>query len=76
MIVCLAIPAKVLYIDGDIATCELANVKVRTDISFVEGVVVGSWVLVHAGVAIAVLTENEAMETFEILSEVFGKDKE
>jgi len=71
---CLAIPAKILEIDGEIATCELGGVKVKANLSFVEGAVVGSWVLIHTGIAISVLTEEEAIETFELLDEVFGKE--
>jgi len=73
--VCLAIPAKVLSIDGKVAICQLGGVKVKANLSFVEGVDIGCWVLVHAGVAIAHLTEEEARETFEMLDEVFGKEK-
>ena len=72
---CLAIPAKVLDIDDDIAMCQLGGVKVRANLAFVEGVSIGSWVLIHAGVAIAVLSEEEARETFELLDEVFFEDK-
>lgn len=72
---CLAIPAKILSIDGKVAICQLGGVRIKANLSFVEGVDIGCWVLVHAGCAIAVLTEKEASETFEMLDEVFGKEK-
>lgn len=73
---CLAIPARVLEIDGDMALVDLNGVRVRANLAFVDGVKVGSWVLLHTGFAISVLTEEEAMETFDILNQVFsGEEK-
>lgn len=67
---CLAIPAKVLSIEGDIAKVELANVKIDVNIQLVDGVEVGSWLLVHAGYAIGVMTEEEARESLDLIEEV------
>ncbi|HEC80625.1 MAG: hydrogenase assembly protein HupF [Candidatus Coatesbacteria bacterium 4484_99] len=72
---CLAIPARVLEIDGDMALVDLNGVRVRANLAFVDGVKVGSWVLLHTGFAISVLTEEEAMETFDILNQVFGGEE-
>lgn len=72
---CLAIPARVLEIDGDMALVDLNGVRVRANLAFVDGVKVGSWVLLHTGFAISVLTEEEVMETFDILNQVFGGEE-
>lgn len=68
---CLAIPARVLSIEDSYAEVELADVKIRVNIELVEDVDVGSWLLVHAGYAIGVMTEEEAQESLELISEVY-----
>jgi len=67
---CLAIPAKVIKIEGDIAEVELADVIIKANIQLVEGVEVGSWLLIHAGYAIGVMSEEEAMESLDLISQV------
>ncbi|MDN5347441.1 MAG: hydrogenase expression/formation protein HypC [Clostridia bacterium] len=59
---CLAVPAKVLAIkpDGLHAEVESQGVKATVNLSLVEGCEPGSYVLVHAGHAIAILDEVEA----------------
>ena len=67
---CLAVPGKILEIQGDKATVEYGEgVTNRANITLVE-VEVGSYVLVHAGFAIKVLKEKDALETIEIWKQV------
>ncbi len=70
---CLAIPAKVVEKVGNIAKVDFGDNTLRdVDTSFVD-VSVGQYVLVHAGYAIQVLNEDEALKTIELLSEMLSE---
>ena len=67
---CLAVPVKFLEINGDKATVEYGEgVTNKANITLVE-VKIGSYVLVHAGFAIKVLEEKDALETIEVWKQV------
>ncbi len=67
---CLAVPAKVLEIKGDIATVEHEGVKQKITIALCPGVEVGKFVIVHAGCAIEVMDEAAAQEVFDTWNEI------
>ena len=67
---CLAVPAKVIEIDGDIATVENAGVKQKITIALCPGVEIGKFVIVHAGCAIEVMDETTAQEIFNTWDEI------
>ncbi len=63
---CLAIPAKVMSLEGDKARVDFGeNVLREVNISLVEAKV-GDYVLVHAGYAIQLVEEKEALETLQL----------
>ncbi|MEM1990288.1 MAG: HypC/HybG/HupF family hydrogenase formation chaperone [Candidatus Bathyarchaeia archaeon] len=62
---CLAIPAKVIEISGDLARVDFGGIVREVNVSLVD-VKVGDYVLVHAGYAIQVIDEAEAEETLEL----------
>jgi hydrogenase expression/formation protein HypC len=67
---CLAIPAKVVELNGDIAKVDFGEGILReVNVALVE-VKVGDYVLVHAGYAIQILSEEEAMETLKLWNEI------
>ncbi|MGB9960492.1 MAG: HypC/HybG/HupF family hydrogenase formation chaperone [Candidatus Bathyarchaeales archaeon] len=67
---CLAIPAKVVSTAGDKAKVDFGEGVLReVDITLVN-VKVGEYVLVHAGYAIQVLSEEEAEETLHLWNEI------
>lgn len=66
---CLAIPAKVVSIDGMIAKVDMMGNERIVGTHLVPEVVVGEYVLVHAGFAIEIIEEQIAKETEEILLE-------
>ena len=66
---CLAVPAKIESIVGRKASVELAGNRFETILALVPEAKVGDWVLVHAGFAIAVIEEQVAKETYELLAE-------
>jgi hydrogenase expression/formation protein HypC len=60
---CLAIPMKVVSVTGSLAQVEEAGVRRQVRVDLVEGVQVGDYVIVHAGVAIDRLDPAEAEDT-------------
>ena len=58
---CLAIPAKIIKISKNIAEVETMGVSKEVDITLTPGVKVGDYVIIHAGFAIQVVEEEEAL---------------
>ncbi len=73
---CLAIPGKIITIDGDKANIEYGEGVVnKANVSMVD-VKIGDYVLVHAGFAIKVLSEKAAKETIAIWAEMLELQEE
>ena len=72
---CLAVPAKILSIDGDSAMIELGGTQREASLMLLEGAAVGDWVIVHAGFAIEKLSEEDAEQTFALLREIMEADE-
>lgn len=70
---CLAIPAKVLGINENVATVDFGGVRREVDISLTDADI-GQYVIVHAGFAIQVLNEEEARETLELFDQILGEN--
>lgn len=67
---CLAIPARVMSVEGTKANVDFGQGVVRdVNITLVEAKV-GDYVLVHAGYAIQVIEEKEALETISLWNEI------
>jgi len=64
---CLAVPMRVVAVNGNEAEVEQGGTKLRVRVDLVEDVRVGDYVLVHAGFAIQKLDEEEAFETLRLL---------
>ncbi|NTW05845.1 MAG: HypC/HybG/HupF family hydrogenase formation chaperone [Peptococcaceae bacterium] len=67
---CLAVPLKILSVDGDMAEAGIKTTRVRISIALTPGIGIGDWVLVHAGFAIHSIEEKQALETLELLEEL------
>lgn len=67
---CLAIPAKIVERDGSDALVEMNGVRQRIRMDLLPAARAGDYVLLHAGFAIALLNEEEAQETLDLLREV------
>jgi hydrogenase expression/formation protein HypC len=73
---CLAIPAKILSLEGNKANVDFGQgVSREVNVSLVE-TKVGEYVLVHAGYAIQVLEEKEALETLSLWNDVLAAGQE
>jgi len=67
---CLAVPAKVTKIDGDMATVEVGGIARGASLMLVDDVAVGDYVLVHAGFAIHRVDAEEAEESLRLLRQL------
>ncbi len=66
---CLGIPAKVIEIEeSNLGKADYLGTRVN--LSLLENIQVGDWVIIHAGFAIARLDEGEAEETLSLLREI------
>lgn len=66
---CLAIPAKILSIMETTAELDMGGNRLRADVSLVPEVKVDDYVMVHAGFALQIYDEAEALATLEIFQE-------
>jgi hydrogenase expression/formation protein HypC len=64
---CLAVPMKIVAIEGPVAQVEGAGVRREARIDFLEDAAVGDYVIVHAGVAIQRMSPEEAAETLRLM---------
>ena len=66
---CLAIPMKVVEIEGNKGVVEYTGIKRQVGLELLEDVKVDDWVIIHTGFAISKLNEEEAQETLSLLKE-------
>ncbi|MBY9005212.1 MAG: HypC/HybG/HupF family hydrogenase formation chaperone [Candidatus Lokiarchaeota archaeon] len=60
---CLAIPGKILKIEGNSALVDFDGVHQKIIIALVKDPEVGKYVIVHAGYAIEIMNENDAIDS-------------
>jgi hydrogenase expression/formation protein HypC len=72
---CLAIPARVMEVQGDVAKVDFGQGVARdVNVMLVEAHV-GEYVLVHAGYAIQVIDQEAAEETLRLWEEILKYDE-
>lgn len=72
---CLAIPGKVLAIEGDdpitrSGTVQFGGISRKVSLAYTPEATVGDYVLVHVGFALNIIDEEEANRVFELLKEM------
>jgi hydrogenase expression/formation protein HypC len=70
---CLAVPAEVKSVEGQMATVDFGGVTRTANISLVDAKV-GDYVIVHAGYAIQILDREEAEKTLELFREMLEQE--
>ncbi len=70
---CLAIPAKIIKIEGNSAEIETLGVSKTVDTTLLPEAKVGDYVIVHAGFAIQLIDEEEAKATQGYWKEIFDE---
>lgn len=72
---CLAVPGKIVSIEGTDPLCRMGKVNFggivkEVNLSYVPEAKPGEYVIVHAGFAISTVDEREAREVFEYLRQM------
>jgi hydrogenase expression/formation protein HypC len=72
---CLAVPGKILSIEGDdpVLRCgrvDFSGIIKRINLAYVPEAKIGDYVLVHVGFAISMMDEEEAQQVFEYLHKI------
>ncbi len=76
---CLAVPGQLLSIEGDDSLTRQGRVSFAglvkpVNLAYVPEAQIGDFVLIHAGFAIAVIDEAEALRTLAYLAELEPED--
>ena len=69
---CLSVPAQVISIEGEIAKVSVGGTTLDANLSLVEDIKTGDYILLHTGFALQKIDEKEAQETLKIFEE-FGE---
>ena len=67
---CLAVPARVIEVIGDIASVEFGGIKRDVNITLIDSPKKGDYVLIHVEYAIHRISPQEAQETLRIWEEM------
>lgn len=67
---CLAIPARIIDIVEKMATVDVGGVTRQASVVLLPEAGPGDYVLMHAGFAISLVDENEALETIRLFEEL------
>ncbi|NLC77153.1 MAG: HypC/HybG/HupF family hydrogenase formation chaperone [Clostridia bacterium] len=68
---CLAVPGKIIAVDGELtAEVDYGHLRTKASLQLIPEARPGQWVLVHAGFAVQLLDESEALETLALLREL------
>lgn len=70
---CVGLPAKIEKLENGTATVNAMGVRRDISVELLDHIAVGDWVMLHAGMAIARITAQEAEETAEIMEELYGQ---
>ena len=72
---CLAIPAKVININGDEAVVDIMGNQTKANISVLDNVQIGNYILVHAGFGIEKYDDKTAEENLALITELLSNTK-
>jgi len=64
---CLAVPSKIVELEGDRAVVEIGGARRSAMVTFIENPKIGDYVLLHAGFAIQKWTDEDVREYYEIV---------
>ncbi len=67
---CLALPCRIVAIDGDTATIDVSGMKKDISLALMDYAAVGDYVIVHVGYALTKLDPEEAEKTLALFAEM------
>ena len=72
---CLAIPARIVELEGDNAVVDAMGNRYRAKTTLLPDTKLGDLVLIHAGFAISLVDEEEAKKTWQLIAEINDFDQ-
>ncbi|MBI4684054.1 MAG: HypC/HybG/HupF family hydrogenase formation chaperone [Nitrospirae bacterium] len=73
---CLAIPSKVIYIDGFKAKVDVYGAQREINLMLMpEEVGIGDYVLVHAGFALQKVEQDAAQDSLKLISQIIEEER-
>lgn len=72
---CVAIPCKVINMDGNKAIVDAGGAQREINIMLIENLSVDDYVLVHAGFAIAKVEKETAKDTLSLLESYLAEEQ-
>lgn len=72
---CVGLPAKVEEIDDGMAVIDATGAKRKVSVELINDLNPGDYVMIHAGIAIAKITSEEAQETKDVMEELYAETK-
>lgn len=70
---CLAVPGKIISIKKGAAEVDFGGVRRTISLELVPAAKKNDYVLAHAGFAIQLLDEKDAVETLKLFSEIYAR---
>jgi hydrogenase expression/formation protein HypC len=67
---CLAIPARIVELDGDRAVVDAMGNRWKAKTTLLPEAKLGDLILIHAGFAISLVDEEEAKKTWQLIAEI------
>ena len=67
---CLAIPARIVELEGDKAVVDAMGNRFKAKTTLLPDAKPGDLVLIHAGFAISFVDEEEAKQTWQLITEI------
>jgi hydrogenase expression/formation protein HypC len=68
---CLAIPARIVELEGDRAVVDAMGNRWKAKTTLLPEARLGDLVLIHAGFAISLVDEEEAKKTWQLIAEIY-----
>ena len=69
-IMCLAIPARIVELEGDRAVVDAMGNRWKAKTTLLPDAKLGDLILIHAGFAISLVDEEEAKKTWQLIAEI------
>jgi len=66
---CLAIPAMLISIDKDRGIVVKAGLELEVDLTFVPEAKIGDHLIIHAGMALSIMDDQDVRETLKLLDQ-------
>jgi hydrogenase expression/formation protein HypC len=67
---CLGVPARIISVDGEMATVAVGGVEYSASLRLLQDAAMGDYVIIHAGFAIEKIDPEEALETIQLIHEI------